>query len=97
MKNLLMSFLAITFVLYGGVLCIADDFGSESLQCSMGTISIGNPKAEVLSLCGPPTSKSTQPDGTETWMYNFGSTDYIYNLNFIGDQLNTIMQGGRGY
>jgi hypothetical protein len=97
MSKLLMSFLAVTLVLYGAAVCMADDYGSESLQCNSGTISLGNPKAEVLSKCGPPTSKSVQPDLSENWMYNFGSTDFIYTLNFIGDQLNTIQRGGRGF
>ena len=97
MKQLLMVFLIIAWISNGAALCIADDYGAESLQCNSGTISVGSPKAEVLSMCGPPTSKSVQPDTSENWMYNFGSTDCIYTLNFIGDQLNTIQRGGRGY
>jgi hypothetical protein len=97
MKKLLISFAFITWILCGAALCMADDFGSESLRCDGGSISIGCPKAEVLSSCGTPTSKSVLPDSSENWMYNMGPTDYIYTLNFVGEQLNTIQRGDRGY
>lgn len=97
MKKLLIVFLIIAWMSSGSALSIADDYGSESLQCSSGTIAIGAPKAEVLSSCGTPTNKSIMPDKSENWTYNFGSTDFVYTLNFIGEQLNTIQRGGRGY
>jgi hypothetical protein len=96
MKKLTISLMSITIILCGVALCIADDYGLESIRCGSEMISIGALKSEVLSSCGTPTSKSLLSD-SENWIYNFGPTDYVYTLNFYGEQLNKILQGDRGY
>lgn len=96
MKRLLAGLLMLC-IFSSPLSCLADDYGPESLQCNLGTISIGAIKPEVLSSCGTPTAKSLGPNLTETWTYNFGPTDFIYSLSFEGEQLTKIMRGERGY
>ncbi len=84
--------------------------GNESFfRCGTDVIQLGDSNYRVLAKCGPPTQREfigtnynyPMPSGelrdVEQWIYNRGSTDFIYMLMFQGGALIDITRGGRGF
>ncbi len=79
----------------------------SSLRCGTNDIQIGALEAEVKKSCGLPTSRIGMeiwgrsevlgPGALEDWVYNRGSTDFIYTLRFEGGRLIRIIRGERGF
>jgi hypothetical protein len=66
---------------------------TDSLQCDGGIISAGDTKFQVQQKCGEPTSKEGMGN---VWIYNFGSSQFVYYITFIGNQVERIQTGGYG-
>jgi len=86
MKQLLISFVTITWILSGAALCTADDFCTASLHLESGTVSSKTIKNEVSSTCEDATIESPKSDSSEKVRYKYGSTDYISKELFESEQ-----------
>ncbi len=86
MKKLLISFVAITWVLYSAALYITDDACPSRLQLDSGAVSTKSAKDEVSSSCQNSVTKTAFPDSSEKRGYKYGSTDYIDELSITIDQ-----------
>ena len=65
----------------------------SELRCSGGIISTGDSKMEVETKCGSPTDRA---EGGEVWIYNLGSTRFVYYLTFADGRLERIQSGPFG-
>jgi hypothetical protein len=65
-----------------------------SLECTNGIVNVGDSKSDVLEKCGEPTRK----EGFQgyLWVFDFGSSDFLYYLTFYQDRLERIQTGGYG-
>jgi hypothetical protein len=89
--------------------CVWADEEETTFRCGSYLIQLGESNYRVLDECGPPMAKESigvgnsyaPPPGTfpdlETWIYNRGSTDFIYRLKFQGGSLVNIYRGDRGF
>lgn len=81
-----------------------------TFRCGTDLIRVGDSNYRVMVKCGPPNSKEyigtnyrypTMPASEfldmERWIYNRGSTDFIYSLIFQSGSLTEIYRGGRGF
>lgn len=66
----------------------------DSLECSNGIVNVGDSKSDVLEKCGEPTRK----EGFQgyLWVFDFGSSDFLYYLTFYQDRLERIQTGSYG-
>ena len=66
----------------------------SSLECSNGIVNVGDSKSDVLEKCGEPTRK----EGFQgyLWVFDFGSSDFLYYLTFYQDRLERIQTGSYG-
>jgi hypothetical protein len=66
----------------------------DSLGCSNGIVNVGDSKSDVLKKCGEPTRK----EGFQgyLWVFDFGSSDFLYYLTFYQDRLERIQTGSYG-
>jgi hypothetical protein len=79
-----------------GGLSAALDSASD-MQCGTEIVTIGASPYEVIEKCGDPTSIEPGPGlGREQWIYNFGSTEFVYYLTFVNGELERIEVGGYG-
>jgi len=90
-----------------GILLIASP--AYALRCGTNLVEVGDSEAKVLHYCGKPTMKTkikkkVMLDGNREsittiiqWTYNFGSSDFLYLLNFSGGKLVKISTNGYGY
>ena len=95
--NRILAVLIMFCIFSSPTLCIADDYGPQTLRCNSMMISVGAMKAEVLASCGNPMSRSASFGSPETWTYNFGPNDFVYSLSFESQKLVKIDKGNRGY
>ena len=66
----------------------------SSLGCSDGIVNLGDSKSDVLEKCGEPTRKEGFQE--YLWVYDFGSSNFVYYLTFSRDRLERIQTGGYG-
>jgi hypothetical protein len=105
--RLLLIFTALNFLAFAPDWAMA---GNESFfRCGTEVIQLGDSNYRVLAKCGPPTTKEfigtnynyPMPSGelrdVEQWIYNRGSTDFVYMLMFQGGVLIDLTLGGRGF
>jgi len=84
--------------------------GNESFfRCGTDVIQLGDSNYRVLAKCGPPSTReniganyrysmpATELRDVEQWIYNRGTTDFVYMLMFEGGALIDISRGGRGF
>ncbi len=104
MNKSLFLFVIIGVSLFFSVSVRADS--DWSLRCGVDLIRPGESQLKVLDQCGQPDSKTAYPTygrhgemdpSVEVWKYNFGPTDFIYNLVFADGRLDEIHQMGRGF
>ena len=71
---------------------------ATGMQCGEEIVSVGASQYDVKQKCGEPTSIEPGSDiGTEQWIYNFGSTEFVYYLTFVNGFLVQIETGGYGH
>ena len=88
---LVFIFLLQMFVVQSSTFAI--DRNDESvLECSDGIVNVGDSRFKVLEKCGEQTMK----EGEYLWIYNFGSSRFVYHLTFTGDRLHRIQTGDYG-
>jgi hypothetical protein len=108
LTRLLLVLIVLQFVAY-----FPDSVGAgneSTFRCGTDVIQLGDSNYRVMAKCGPPSSKDyiganyrygTLPASEfldmERWIYNRGSTDFIYSLMFAGGSLTEISRGGRGF
>jgi len=68
---------------------------ASSLGCSDGIVNVGDSKSDVLEKCGEPTRKEGFQE--HLWIYDFGSSNFVYYLTFSRDRLERIQTGGYGH
>lgn len=88
---LVIVFLLQMFVVQSSTFAI-DRHDESVLECSDGIVNIGDSRFKVLENCGEPTMK----EGEYLWIYNFGSSRFVYYLTFTGDRLQRIQTGDYG-
>lgn len=66
----------------------------DMLGCPDGIVNIGDSKSDVLKKCGEPTRKVESPEFV--WIYNFGSSNFVYYLTFSRERLERIQAGEYG-
>jgi hypothetical protein len=68
-----------------------------SFRCAGETISIGDRQYSVIEACGVPDKITVSAGGTvETWVYNFGPTEFIHYVTFVRGRLSRIQAGEYG-
>jgi hypothetical protein len=75
----------------------------SSLGCSDGIVNMGDTESEVIEKCGEPTRKErsspsdhfTLPE-PNIWVYDFGSSSFVYYLTFTRGKVERIQTGGYG-
>ena len=98
MRKKSINFLVLLSLLIMFVIC-PSTFAFErddvsTLECTDGIVNIGNSRSTVLEKCGEPTKKEGPRE--YLWIYNFGSSSFVYYLTFTGDRLERIQTGGYG-
>jgi hypothetical protein len=106
--RLLLVLIALHLIAYFPDFVRAGD--DSTFRCGTDLIQLGDSNYRVMAKCGPPSSKesigtnyryATLPAAEfldmERWIYNRGSTDFIYSLMFQGGSLTEISRGGRGF
>ena len=86
------SALCCLIVGFGGLSALALD-DTDSLKCDNGIVQVGDSKFDVQSKCGEP---SALEEGGDVWIYDFGSTEFLYYLTFKHDIVEWIQVGERG-
>ena len=83
---------------------VMSGFASETLEdlpsirCAGETVSTGDRSYRVLEACGPPRKINISGGGSvEEWVYNFGSTKFIYCVTFKNGRLVRIQAGEYGF
>jgi hypothetical protein len=89
---------ALSLIPVGKALALPPRESLESFQCSGGTASLGDAKANVLAECGEPASTEKSSDGIgEEWTYDFDPTkSTYYYLEFKNGILEKIESGEYG-
>ncbi len=67
---------------------------ADTLGCTDGIVNMGDSKSDVLEKCGEPTRKEGFQE--YRWIYDFGSSKFVYYLTFSRDRLERIQTGGYG-
>ena len=88
-----LPFLILSFVCVSPSLAVDRDDVS-ALGCSDGIVNVGDSKSDVLEKCGEPTRKEGFQE--YLWVYDFGSSNFVYYLTFSRDRLERIQTGGYG-
>ena len=92
-RHIILLFLILGFVCVSPSQAIDRDDVS-SLGCSNGIVNIGDSKSDVLEKCGEPTRKEGFKE--YLWIYDFGSSHFVYYLTFSRERLERIQTGGYG-
>ncbi|MBW2434082.1 MAG: DUF2845 domain-containing protein [Deltaproteobacteria bacterium] len=95
------SILTITIAIFASLffsrtnLSALDD--ASSLQCSGGTVFVGDSEGSVRDKCGEP-QKVTQEDADSpiVWFYNFGPSEFVCYVSFTNGVAERIQMGGYG-
>ena len=80
-----------------------DLYDSSDWKCSNGILNIGDSKYDVIKKCGEPTFReefgepTVREDHETVWVYDFGSTKFIYYITFDGDRVERIQYGEYGH
>jgi hypothetical protein len=78
--------------------CALADENESSFRCGTGVIQLGDSNYRVLTECGPPAEKENLGFGDlEIWLYNRGTTDFMYRLKFQEGSVVEIIRGDRGF
>ena len=78
--------------------CGLADENESSFRCGTHVVQLGDSTSRVLAECGPPMQKENLGgEPLEIWVYNRGSTDFIYRLKFREGSLVEIIRGDRGF
>ena len=96
------SFL-ILFIVCGSSSFAIDRVDESSLECSDGIVNLRDTESEVIEKCGEPTRKErsspsdhfTLPE-PNIWVYDFGSSSFVYYLTFTRGKVERIQTGGYG-
>ena len=69
----------------------------SSMQCEGGIVSSGDSEDSVREKCGDP-QQVLRPDPREpvVWVYNFGSTQFVYQVSIVNGQVERIQTGTYG-
>lgn len=62
---------------------------SNTFRCDNGLVSINDSFHEVRQKCGEPQSA-----GQGVWVYDFGSGDFVYMIEFQSGRVNRIINTG---
>jgi hypothetical protein len=92
-RFLVFVFLLQMFFIHPSMFAIEGD-DVDTLQCGDRVINIGDSRYEVLEKCGEPTNKEGFRENL--WIYDFGSSGFVYYLTFTGDRLERIQTGTYG-
>jgi len=82
------------FVIYPKAVALDD---TPSMQCAGGIVAPGDTEDSVREKCGEP-QKVLRPDPQEpvVWVYNFGSTQFVYQVSIVNSQVERIQTGPYG-
>jgi hypothetical protein len=95
--RLLAFFMVLLFVAFFPNCGLADE-SESSFRCGTEVVQLGDSNFRVLAECGPPTEKENLGgEPLEIWLYNRGSTDFMYRLRFREGSLVEIIRGDRGF
>ena len=69
----------------------------SSMQCEGGIVASGDSEDSVREKCGDP-QQVLRPDPREpvVWVYNFGSTQFVYQVSIVNGQVERIQTGTYG-
>ena len=64
---------------------------TSSLQCDGGLVAPGDSADSVREKCGEP-QQMLRPDPQEpvVWVYNFGSTQFVYHISIVNGKVERI-------
>ncbi len=82
------------FIIQPNVMALDD---ISSMQCEGGIVSSGDSEDSVREKCGDP-QQVLRPDPREpvVWVYNFGSTQFVYQVSIVNGQVERIQTGTYG-
>ena len=82
------------FIIQANVMALDD---ISSMQCEGGIVSTGDSEDSVREKCGDP-QQVLRPDPREpvVWVYNFGSTQFVYQVSIVNGQVERIQTGTYG-
>ena len=82
------------FIIQPNVMALDD---ISSMQCEGGIVSSGDSEDSVREKCGDP-QQVLRPDPREpvVWVYNFGSTQFVYQVSIVNGQVERIQSGTYG-
>lgn len=75
-------------------------FGAEALaqmRCSTELITEGDTVLKLLEFCGEPSLRQVDPFGDNTWIYNFGPTEFVKIVTIREGRIDDIEDGGYGF
>jgi hypothetical protein len=83
-----------SFVLKPNVIALDD---TSSMQCNGGIVLPGDSEDSVREKCGDP-QQVLRPDPQEpvVWVYNLGSTQFVYRVSIVNGQVERIQTGTYG-
>ena len=67
---------------------------ADQCECKNKIVSIGDTKYDVIEKCGEPSSRETNGS---VWVYDFGSTKFVYYITFVDDIVERIQYGEYGH
>jgi hypothetical protein len=70
---------------------------TPSMQCAGGIVAPGDSQDSIREKCGEP-QKVLRPDPQEpvVWVYNFGSTQFVYYVSIVNGLVERIQTGTYG-
>lgn len=82
------------FIIQANVIALDD---TPSMQCAGGIVAPGDSEDSVREKCGEP-QQVLRPDPQEpaVWVYNFGSTQFVYQVSIVNGQIERIQTGTYG-
>ena len=94
----LLAFCAVLLFVASYPDCGLADESESSFRCGTHVVQLGESNVRVLTECGPPAQKENLGgEPLEIWVYNRGSTDFLYRLKFREGSLVEIIRGDRGF
>ena len=83
--------LFLSLIIYSG-----NGYAANSFRCQSGIVSLGDPKSEVITKCGRPTSLKKSWLNIEYLFYDFGPNRFVRTIKIIDGRVNRIESGGYG-
>jgi Protein of unknown function (DUF2845) len=92
--TLVLSVLIFIFIVPPRVTALDDE---PYMQCDNGIVAPGDSEGSVREKCGEP-QQVLRPDPQEpvVWVYNFGSTEFDYNISIVNGEVERIQTGKYG-